>query len=419
MGHRRSSLPVNAATAELHEALLGQGNKLQEESFSARWTPYLAPAFYIAVGLLQPLASELSKSALLTVCTEDTNGISCTRAPDGSESSDERLRVMPFFKLSLTLSSEFMSSVGCAFMALLTGGAAQRYSTLKSLLDLEALVALWPLGLVYSAGDFFQAAACNSASAPMVIVIGQCKLLAVAIFSRLLIKNRRSFQWCRLITISCAAAICAVATLGEAGSSLAQRVALHGSLLALLKAGLSSFGAVFSERVYKGKAEDIWLVSFRVQFMMLATSCAMMPLVGREILSQPSTFIRGGPQILCPEFNWCPPGVGGTCTCVDRTGWDGGTVLAAATICANGIVTGLILKHLSAVAKSVCSAVSMAFLYVACICIGVRPFCTVQALAIIIISVSIYEYAAKERSLALARKPRSLRSGEDQLASAA
>eukprot|EP00929_Paragymnodinium_shiwhaense_P087347 TRINITY_DN47562_c0_g1_i4.p2 TRINITY_DN47562_c0_g1~~TRINITY_DN47562_c0_g1_i4.p2 ORF type:complete len:115 (+),score=21.52 TRINITY_DN47562_c0_g1_i4:40-384(+) len=57
-----------------------------------------------------------------------------------------------------------------------------------------------------------------------------------------------------------------------------------------------------------------------------------------------------------------------------------------------GVTTSLILKHLSAVAKAICSCISMVVFYVAYVGIGFQPINPAQACIVVIIIVSSYEY---------------------------
>jgi len=341
----------------------------------------------ISCGMLHPLATEASKSAQISICTMHRDiGLEC--AVEASR------RVMPFHAVSLTVLAELFSVVALFVAVAAEIGSAR--AALGHVLDPRALIQLGPIGLFYGLGDFLQTVACNSASAPVVVVVGQSKLMLAALLSRLLIRSRQPTNWFRLAVISLAAT--ASTDIG-AGVVVSERSAeLYGALLAFLKAVLSSLGAVLSERHFKGALDSFWVTSCRVQLMMLCTSVTLLPWMGWGSRDAPlSDFILGGPEPLCSELVSSSEGwIEDSRTCVDRSGWDMMTVLAALAIALNGTSTGLTLKFLSAVSKSVCNAVAAGLFYIAYVLLGYRPFSLAQASVMAIVIMSSYEYAGEK-----------------------
>jgi len=364
--------------------------------------PALVVVICVLSGTLHPLFTEASKTAHNIVCTTlDDGTASCNTelASSGIGGTGARPRMsMPFHAVTLTLVAEFISVVSTVPVA--TSGPGGRWAALRRLLAPASLLKLWPIGLVYGLGDFLQTTACNAASAPVVLVVGQSKLLLAALLSVLMLRREQPTNWVRLIVISSAAAAGADIGSGAMGSALVRQAELFGAFLAFVKAGLSSAGAVLSERFYKQDRESFWVVSFRVQLMMFSTSCLLLPwTMGGESwssLSLSDAFFSG-PGTLCSSDGGCEPlpfgSPGATCTCVDRRGWDWMTVLAALAIVGNGFSTGLTLKHLSAVTKSICNACSAGVFYIAYVVFGFRPFSMAQANVLLIVVVSSYEYA--------------------------
>uniref|UniRef100_A0A7S2HMB7 EamA domain-containing protein n=1 Tax=Zooxanthella nutricula TaxID=1333877 RepID=A0A7S2HMB7_9DINO len=257
------------------------------------------------------------------------------------------------------------------------------------------LAKLWPVGACYGIGDLLQAFACNSASAPVVLVIGQCKLLVTALLSVVIIRGDACFQWGQLFIITFAAIAAASNGASNAATQVAKAGEVWGAMLAGAKALLSSSGAVLSEGFYKEDKDGFWVMSFRVQFMMLTTSLFMLLLPWNEG-ETPSlgTFFSGGRYPLCAAdgFPACSPLEGGECKCVDRLGWDSRTVLSMCLIAVNGMVTGLTLKYLSALSKAICNVVGLAVFYPMYVVLGFKAFDLTQAAILVVIVVSTGMY---------------------------
>ncbi|CAE8704194.1 unnamed protein product, partial [Polarella glacialis] len=202
--------------------------------------------------------------------------------------------------------------------------------------------------------------------------------------------------------ISCAAA---ASTEISADGAAVKTLEVYGAMLALIKAFLSSSGAVMSEAFYKKGKDSFWVVSFRVQIIMLMTSLVLLPVttgkLGLEVL-HPSEFFFGGPNTQCvfwPDESktGCQPEFfGETCTCATQRGWDWYTVLAVLSIALNGFTTGLTLKYLSAVSKSICGALSSGVFYIAYVCAGFRPFSFAQANVLAIVVLGSLEFAMEK-----------------------
>lgn len=354
----------------------------------------------VGVGVLHPLAAEAAKSARATTCRARPGGLDCSAegappSPRDGARGDGRRRVMPFYAVSLTITSELTSMVVAGLAVAYCEGSFARAA--RILLQPKSVLRLWPIGAAYGVGDLMQAFACNSASAPVVLVIGQCKLMLTAVLSMLVLGSRTPAQWGHLLTISFAAIAGAHQGATKALTEMAQASEIRGALLALLKAALSTSGAVFSERFFKERGESFWTMSFRVQSMMLATSLMMFAgRVGGEGPTSPTDFFRGGPVPLCAAPTPCEPGLAGECQCIDHLGWDRMTVLSMSAMFLNGVVTGLTLKYLSAVGKAICNALSVAVFYPAYVLLGFKPFDLTQAAIIAVIIVSSYQYTIEK-----------------------
>lgn len=374
---------------------------------AARSTPLLVATLCIAVGMLHPIATEAAKNARLTVCTLEpasmgdalsdaaaaARRVICSRVGEGVASVDDRQFVMPFFPVTLTICAEAVTVLGMACVVAATAKSTRL--ALRCLFDADALLQLSPIGMIYGVGDLMQTVACNAASAPVVLVVGQSKLLLTALVSHLVLQSKESPQWTRLFVISCAATAATDVGSSRAATELARDSELRGACLAFMKAGLSSSGAVISERFFKSAEVGFCIASFRVQLMMLLTSVTLM-LAGQAPVMA-AAFFTGGPFPICAEFNRCQPtGQDVRCECVDRTGWNVMSVVAMSLIILNGFVTGLVLAYLSAVAKSICSALSVALVYVAYVVLGFKPFNLAQACHIVIIVLVSYDYAAEK-----------------------
>jgi len=353
----------------------------------------------VGVGVLHPLAAESAKSARLTICSGDV----CT-------DEEQRRTVMPFHPVTLTISAEVFSVAFASVMVFWQEGwSVDR--VWHRLFRPGAILRLWPVGAAYGIGDLMQAFACNSASAPVVLVIGQCKLLLTAVLTMVVFGSRQPAQWGNLMIITMAAIAGANNGASTALNQDSRSGEITGAILAFVKACLSTSGAVFCERFYKEDSDGFWVMSFRVQLLMLATSVIMFATLHTgEVPSSFAEFIAGGPLSLCnglepgAKLRCVPLSPGGQCKCVDHVGWDGHTVVAMAAIALNGLVTGLTLKHLSAVGKAICNALSVAVFYPAYVFLGFKPFDLTQAMIISIIIVCSYQYTTKKISLANAEK---------------
>jgi len=366
------------------------------------WKEVLASCVCVSVGVLHPLATEASKSGKVFTCQRDPSEdepVLCTT--DSYLDSDDLIvrRGMPFHPATLTVASQFLAvMISCCMVLAVMGAPAW-----KRLLDRKSLMRIAPVGLLYGLGDFLQTVACNSASAPVVLVMGQSKLLLTALLSKFMLPSQGAADWPRLIVISCAAAASTDISAGMAANSVMSDFEVQGALLALLKATLSSMGAVLSERDFK-KGENYWILSFRVQLMMLCASVAILPwtcsaffdrgLPPMDVLAE---FFQGGPVVKCLPAGvvprCVPQGAGGSCSCIDHQGWDRWTAVAVFAIVINGYATGIILKYCSAVTKSLCGALSTGVFYVSYVCLGDRPFNLAQATVLVIVAITAYEYA--------------------------
>ncbi|CAK0860233.1 unnamed protein product [Prorocentrum cordatum] len=314
------------------------------------WKEVLASCVCVSVGVLHPLATEASKSGKVFTCQRDPSEdepVLCTT--DSYLDSDDLIvrRGMPFHPATLTVASQFLAvMISCCMVLAVMGAPAW-----KRLLDRKSLMRIAPVGLLYGLGDFLQTVACNSASAPVVLVMGQSKLLLTALLSKFMLPSQGAADWPRLIVISCAAAASTDISAGMAANSVMSDFEVQGALLALLKATLSSMGAVLSERDFK-KGENYWILSFRVQLMMLCASVAILPwtcsaffdrgLPPMDVLAE---FFQGGPVVKCLPAGvvprCVPQGAGGSCSCIDHQGWDRWTAVAVFAIVINGYATGL------------------------------------------------------------------------------
>jgi hypothetical protein len=362
----------------------------------------LASCVCVSVGVLHPLATEASKSGKVFTCQKDQSAdgsVLCTT--DSYHDSGDLIvrRGMPFHPATLTVVSQLAAvTTSCCVVIVVMGSPGWH-----RLLDIKRLIQIAPIGFVYGLGDFLQTIACNSASAPVVLVMGQSKLLLTALLSKFLLSSHGPTDWPRLFVISCAAAASTDISAGMAANSVMSGFEVHGAMLALLKATLSSMGAVLSERDYK-KGENYWVLSFQVQLMMLCASVAILPwtcsaffdrsLPPMEVFAE---FFQGGPVVECLPAGMIPRCVprdtGASCSCLDHQGWDRWTTVAVVAIVMNGFATGIILKYCSAVAKSLCGALSTGVFYVSYVCLGYRPFNLAQAMVLAIVAVTVYEYA--------------------------
>jgi len=350
----------------------------------------------IAIGVLHPLATDATKDARLTTCAVrgPLRQVVCTEGA-------ERPRSMPFYPLTLTLASQVASVVLTSAIALFT---LDRADAKKRLLNMRALWTMWPLGAIYGWGDFCQTIACSQASGTMVVIVGQCKLLITAAFSRALLKRRKQRgveQWSKLFII-CAAAACSAHLRVQGTATAMERLGeVRGASLALVKAASSALGAVISEKYFKENAdESFWVMSTRVQAMMFVMSFTLFirDYANGDLPGSLGDLFFSAPFPQC-DFSvrrdgWCDPfeSPSGECQCLDRIGWDWFTVVAMLAIGANGMVTGLTLRYLSAVGKSICNVLGLVvfyFLYVGC---GFQSFELRQLFLIYIIVATSYAY---------------------------
>jgi hypothetical protein len=302
---------------------------------------------------------------------------------------------MPFHPATLTVVAELVAVVLTYVVVSLQLGCR---AASRKLLDPAPLLRMAPVGCIYGLGDFMQTMACNAASAPVVLVMGQSKLLLTALFSKWFLTGGQQTDWNRLLVISCAAAASTNISAESAASAMMRSDELFGGLLALSKAALSSAGAVLSEKDYKRGNDSFWVLSFRVQLLMLTASLAMTPFTCRSLLSVSfSEIFFGGPGELCSDGEIrCDLADAEQCTCMDRRGWDIKTVLAVSAIVVNGFSTGLTLRHLSAITKSVCGALSTQIVYVGCVLLGYRKFQASLALQFTIVAIESHQYAKQK-----------------------
>lgn len=383
----QSSQSRGSSQSSVERLLQGVRNK----EISALLKMMATATLCIVVGVLHPLATESSKTANFNECSWTENELTCT----GIDPAAGRL-AMPYHGITLTLIAELVSVI-FAFAAVCYGEGSIRRGV-RRLLSRKAMLQLLPVGAVYGLGDFLQTQATNAASAPVVLVVGQTKLLLSALLSKLVLKQTQQTNWLQLVIISAAAA--ASTDISASGAVVSRGVELYGASLAFGKAFLSSSGAVISESLYKSGDGDFFVVSFRVQLIMLMTSLSLLPITSGDmsLLFNPREFFHGGPAV-CQQLDgqlFCDPGPSGTCTCYDRSGWDIMTVFAVLAIVANGLTTGLTLKILSAVSKAVCNSLSACVLYVAYVLCGYRSFSVAQASVMLIVSIGSFEYAVEK-----------------------
>lgn len=377
--------------------LRGSGSRWKDVTdFWSRLRLLSVASFCVLMGIMHPLATESSKTAQVIVCSETAAGLHCT-----AEGSPLARMSMPFHGVTLNLAAELLAVLS-AFVVVSCGEGSVKRGLKRLLMRPEAWLQLLPVGIAFGLGDLLQTAACNAASAPVVLVVGQSKLLLTALLSKMLLADKNSKNWLRLLTISCAAA--ASTDISADGVTVARSIELYGALLALAKAVLSATGAVLSESLYKSGDESFWVVSFRVQLLMLATNLMLLPMTSGDLrVLSPGEFFYGGPLRPCEHLagsSSCVVEQGfDHCTCTDRSGWDFMTLLAVFAIVLNGYTTGLMLKHLSAISKAVCNAMSPGALYMLYILLGFRPFSWAQANLLSIIIIASVEYALERAAL--------------------
>ncbi|CAE7465697.1 unnamed protein product [Symbiodinium pilosum] len=322
----------------------------------------------ILIGIAHPLCTELAKSAEIHICT--STGCEWTAK-----------RAMPFKVIELTMTSQTVAVVLAAFTVVRTRSSIQ--VSVQELLDWRSFRCALPIGCLYGLGDLLQTIACNMASAPVVLIVGQSKLFLTALLSKFFLESAPHtswHKWLRLLTISLAA----VAAVDTSGGPIAEMSeTMSGAGLALLKAALSSTGAIVSENLYKSRTADFWVVSFHVQSAMLMTSLSLL-LLG-----------YGGPspKPLCP----CTPEAGeSTCLCATRSGKDLWTWIAVLAIVLNGYATGFFLKHLSAVCKAVCNLASSGVCCLACWICQLSSCTVTQAVVSGIVLLQSFDYALEK-----------------------
>jgi len=363
--------------------------------------PVAVTIICISVGMMHPIATEAAKSAQLQVC-ERHDGVDQCRLQAGTLRADGTSAkwVMPFHAATLTIVAE-LAAVALSF-GVSAAGAGSATAAARRVLEPRVLLQLLPVGIIYGLGDFMQTIACNAASAPIVLVVGQSKLLLAAILSKFLIRSEQKTNWFRLVIISCAAM--AATDIGAGSLATERRSELYGAALALAKATLSSGGAVLTEKYFKTGCADFWVVSTQVQLMMLSASLALLPWTASSWWDMLVTeFFHGGPYPLCSECTEILS-EGEACNCIEHRGWDHMTVLAVAAIVVNGLSTGLTLRYLSAVTKSVCNALSAGIFYILYVALGFRPFNMAQANIMAIVCMSSYEYAMEKIQYANKRR---------------
>ncbi|CAK8986460.1 unnamed protein product [Durusdinium trenchii] len=348
-----------------------------------RCTWFRAVVFSIVLGIAHPFFTELSKSAKLYDFEGDVR--------HGGRP------VMPFHLITLTLASQTLSVLLAACIVVCKRGSWKVASC--ELFDPRHCHVLL-IGMLYGLGDFLQTAACNKSSTPVVLMVGQSKLVLSALLSKFILGSSIPAGWTRLLTLSMATM--ALADISANGTlSNSDDDDYLGALLALLKAILSTTGAVLSEREYKqGDGQsDFWVVSFRVQLSMLLTSLAL--LVYNNEVTQLWThgIFSAGPYLPCAD-GLRPMACGDHCTCATTTGWDRRTCLAMIAIILNGYSTGLFLKHLSAVCKAVCNVGSSGLCCAVCWLLGFSPYTYGQAAVSIIVLLQSYEYLVEKAAMA-------------------
>jgi len=354
--------------------------RMQPSQARDRTLRIVAAISAIGLGIAHPFFTELSKSAYL-------------HEFEGGVLVRDTRRVMPFHLITLTLASQTLAVLIAAY------AVVYRYGSFKvaarELLD-PRIDQVLPIGILYGLGDFLQTIACNKSSTPVVLLVGQSKLFLSALLSNFFLGSQLNCtKWIRLLTISLAAM---ASTYISASDAPVHSEAVYGALLAFMKAGLSSAGAVWSERVYKGSGQtDFWVVSFRVQLSMLLTSVVLL-LVNNDYQQLGSGLFSGGPYVPCTgdiRPVQCEEYI---CKCSTTTGWDWKTCLAMVAIILNGYVTGFFLKHLSAVCKAVCNVGSSGLCCVTCWLLGYVSCTPAQVCVTGIVLLNSGEYAVEKAS---------------------
>jgi len=345
-----------------------------------------AAVWSMALGIAHPFFTELSKSAHL-------------HEFEGGVLVRDTRRVMPFHLITLTLTSQTLAVLIAACTRAYLCGSVQVAA--RELFD-PRMEKFLPIGILYGVGDFLQTMACNKSSTPVVLLVGQSKLFLSALLSKVVLDSQPNrTNWLCLLTISLATM---ASTDISANDALAHSEEFKGALLALLKAVLSTTGAVWCERVYKGSGQsDFWVVSFRVQLSMLMTSIVLLLVNNNPMELWATGLFSSGPYPVCS--GGLPPGCeGSVCACTTTAGWDYKTCLAMVAIILNGYATGFFLKHLSAVCKAVCNLGSSGLCCAACWAMGFGSCSIAQVCVTVIVLLHSGDYALEKAQAASCTK---------------
>eukprot|EP00443_Scrippsiella_acuminata_P130165 CAMPEP_0115582218 /NCGR_PEP_ID=MMETSP0272-20121206/5548_1 /TAXON_ID=71861 /ORGANISM="Scrippsiella trochoidea, Strain CCMP3099" /LENGTH=1265 /DNA_ID=CAMNT_0003017201 /DNA_START=143 /DNA_END=3938 /DNA_ORIENTATION=+ len=278
----------------------------------------------LVVGCLSPLLLDLSRTARITM-PGDKDQLDITRA-------------FPYDPLELliglALFNTLLGVVVMAFMCDFKGLSEQLRSG-----DLH--LSMLPASLARSLADVAGLLSVSSGGGPLYVAVSNTRLIMVALLSRLVRgRQQTKTQWAVLGLVTLAALKYGLGSALIGSHNVG--AATWGTLWAVAQAVLSAFGNVLIES--KFKELNLWHARTVEQFQSLMLFSSVM-VVKRCVVE---------PLPVCGNF------VG---RCMDSRGWDFRTVVVLAMMIANGWLSLLLVKRISALVEIVCKTAILPTLY--------------------------------------------------------
>ena len=340
-------------------------------------------------GAVLPWMVELSKTATLrqtdfTISKpnqgEGLRGDLMSDVPVTTSIIESTRNVFPFAVMTVLL-TECFTSLSIAFFFLLRRENWCPYHAVMKCVDPALCRRLIPFAMIYVGGDVATMYALDNASGVVYVVIGQLKILVTAVLTRIVFGPSRALtfsQWSCLFGMVTAAAW--FATLKDPGQAPIRAVGLFWSFFKCL---ISGAVAVFAEKNYK-KADvcvsttivKTYCILFMTAFLIVQPSAAAVP-----------PLCSSDAYLQCMAM--AQPGT--SCHCIDSGGWDRWTFTSVVAHVFAWWLNVFVFKHLSAVVKYVCRALTAPTIYV-WYCLMSRASFDLRIVCLLLMVVNILAY---------------------------
>jgi len=321
------------------------------------------------MGALVPLATQYSKDYPSTYKKEVEGGWqteSCAGLEHTIKECGQAMLYAP--TVQLFLESMFSLSVGLAITHVVSGKPG-----IESCFKVDRLKMTAPIAFIYAVGDLIQLVIIGRTSASFFIIVGQLKLIGVAILTQLVLgRGQTTVQWLMLLAITLVSFLYCDLEMAHQGRGGGE-VAFVGLVGSLAKVFLSAFNSVLTERAFKAAPnEAIWVNQVQLKLCSVPFSLMFVILTDLLYCSGDTCLLRAGP------FH------------------DMGLKVALLTLtqAIQNFVVGLVYKKVNAVVKYLATAQSLWIVYVAGVLLagGTLYFdlsCVVVLMVVVVIAYSM------------------------------